>query len=106
MEKFQLDTREDVSAVSVQVRPGNVLVAVRNPNRLQHLARILEKTDTRKMDIVALSVRGVTQAASGEHPLEASQIFSDAETSVFTKVVTLAEKAGKQIGRASCRERV
>jgi hypothetical protein len=64
---------------------------------LQHLARILEKTDTRKMDIVALSVRGVTQAASGEHPLEASQIFSDAETSVFTKVVTLAEKAGKHL---------
>ena len=97
MEKFQLDARQDVSAESVQVRPGNVLVAVRNPNRLQHLARILEKTDTRKMDIVALSVRGVTQAASGEHPLEASQIFSDAETSVFTKVVTLAEKAGKHL---------
>ena len=97
MEKFQLDAREDVSADSVQVRPGNVLVAVRNPNRLQHLARILEKTDTRKMDIVALSVRRVTQAGSGEHPLEASQIFSDAETTVFTKVVTLAEKAGKHV---------
>jgi hypothetical protein len=97
MEKFQLDTREDVSVDSVHVRPGNVLVAVRNPNRLQHLARILEKTDERKIDIVVLSVRGVTQAASGEHPLEASQIFSDAETNVFTHVVTLAEKAGKHV---------
>jgi len=97
MEKFQLDTPEVVSAESVHVRPGNVLVAVRNPNRLQHLARILEKTDTRKMDIVALSVRRVTQAASGEHALNASQMFSDAETTVFTKVVTLAEKAGKHL---------
>jgi hypothetical protein len=35
-----------------------VLVAVRNPNRLQHLAAVLHKTDTRKMDIVVLSVRG------------------------------------------------
>ena len=57
MEKFRLDTRDEVSCEGVSVRPGNVLVAVRNPNRLQHLQRILEKTDTRKMDIVVLSVR-------------------------------------------------
>ncbi|HUP02720.1 MAG TPA: APC family permease, partial [Bryobacteraceae bacterium] len=97
LEKFQLDARDELSTEAVQVRPGNVLVAVRNPNRLDHLARILEKTDTRKIDIVALSVRGVTQAASGEHPLDANQIFSDAETSVFTRVVSIAEKAGKHV---------
>jgi len=39
----------------------------------------------------------VTQAGSGEHPLDASQIFSVDETAVFTKVVTLAEKAGKHV---------
>ena len=49
------------------------------------------------MDIVALSVRRVTPAGSGEHPLEAGQIFSDAETMVFTRVVSLAEKAGKHL---------
>ncbi len=97
LEKFRLDAREDVSSDAVHVRPGNVLVAVRNPNRLQHLARILEKTDTRRMDIVALSVRQVTHAGSGEHPLDAGQIFSDQETEVFTKVVALAEKAGKHV---------
>jgi nucleotide-binding universal stress UspA family protein len=97
MEKFQLDTRADLSAGALSVRPGNVLVAVRNPNRLQHLARILEKTDTRKMDIVALSMRPVTPAASGEHPLDPEQIFSEDETTVFTRVVTLAEKAGKHV---------
>jgi hypothetical protein len=46
---------------------------------------------------VVLSVRQVTQAASGEHPLDASQIFSVDETAVFTKVVNLAEKAGKHV---------
>jgi amino acid transporter len=97
MEKFRLETSEDVSTDIVNVRPGNVVVAVRNPNRLQHLARILEKTDTRRMDIVALSMRAVTHAGSGEHPLEAGQIFSDQETEVFTRVVTLAEKAGKHV---------
>jgi len=89
LEKFRLDTRDDVSAAVVNVRPGAVLVAVRNPHRLQHLERILRKTDTRKMDIVVLSVRKVTR--------DGAQIFSDAETTVFTRVVSLAEKAGKHV---------
>jgi amino acid transporter len=97
MEKFRLDTRADICADPLSVRPGNVLVAVRNPNRLQHLQRILQKTDTRKMDIVVLSVRQVTQAGSGEHPLETNQIFSEDETVVFSRVVTLGEKAGKHV---------
>jgi amino acid transporter len=97
MEKFRLDTRADLSADPLNVRPGNVLVAVRNPHRLQHLQRILQKTDTRKMDIVVLSVRQVTQAASGEHALETNQIFSEDETVVFSRVVTLGEKAGKHV---------
>jgi amino acid transporter len=97
MEKFRLDPRADLSAQTVSVRPGNILVAVRNPNRLQHLGRILAKTDTRKMDIVVLSVRQVTQAGSGEHPLDVGQIFSGAETNVFSHVVNLAEKAGKHV---------
>ena len=97
MEKFRLDPQADLSADSVAARPGNVLVAVRNPNHLQHLGRILEKTDTRKMDIVVLSVHRVTQAASGEHGLDSSQLFSEPETTVFSQVVTLAEKAGKHV---------
>jgi nucleotide-binding universal stress UspA family protein len=97
LEKFRLDTKDELSAGTTGVRTGNVVVAVRNPNRLQHLSRILAKTDTRKQDIVVLSVRRVTQAASGEHPLDTDQIFSDDETNVFTHVVTLAEKAGKHV---------
>jgi len=97
MEKFRLDARADLSAASVSVRPGNVLVAVRNPHRLQHLERILRKTDTRRQDIVVLSVRQVTPAASGEHGLETAQIFSEDETVVFSRVVTLGEKAGKHV---------
>jgi amino acid transporter/nucleotide-binding universal stress UspA family protein len=97
MEKFRLDMKEDVSAEAANVRPGNVIVAVRNPNRLDHLQRILEKTDQRRIDIVVLSVRQVTQAGSGEHGLEPGQLFSADETEVFTKVVSLAEKAGKHV---------
>ena len=97
VEQFRLDFHEDVSGTAVNARPGNVLVAVRNPNHLEHLQKTLEKTDTRKVDIVVLSVHRVNTAASGEHDLNAEQIFSSPETEVFTKAVTLAEKAGKHV---------
>ncbi|MDQ6706191.1 MAG: APC family permease, partial [Acidobacteriota bacterium] len=97
MEKFRLVSNDDVSDGAVHVRPGNILVAARNPNHLEHLQATLAKTDTRKVDIVVLSVHNVTQAASGEFGLNADQIFANAETELFTKVVTVAEKAGKHV---------
>ncbi|MFB3828895.1 MAG: APC family permease [Bryobacteraceae bacterium] len=97
MEKFRVEVIDSPSPDATGIRPGNVLVAVRNPHRLDHLRKVLEKTDTRKMDIVALSVRLVNTAGAGEYGLEPQQIFGDTETLLFTKVVNLAEKAGKPV---------
>ena len=97
MEKFRLDAADDLSPETVKIRPGNVLVAVRNPNSLGHLKKTLEKTDTRKVDIAVLAVRNVSQAGSGEHSLEADQLFTSSETELFSKVVYMAEKAGKHV---------
>ncbi len=97
MEKFSVQVSDDVSLESVDIRPGCVVVAVRNPNRLDHLKKVLTKTDTRKMDIVVLSVRVVDPAGAGEHALEPHQIFAEDETRLFSKVVGLAEKAGKSV---------
>src|SRR5581483_11328515 len=63
----------------------------------EHLEKTLSRTDTRKVDIVVLSVHGVTAADSGEYDLNADQIFADAEQTLFTKVVEMAEKAGKHV---------
>src|SRR5580698_1455884 len=96
-EQFRLDESEDVSHKQIKARPGNVLVACRNPFHLEHLEKVLEKTDTRRVDIVVLSVHRVTAAASGEYDLQADQIFSAAEQDLFTHVVSIAEKAGKHV---------
>jgi hypothetical protein len=96
-EQFRLDESEEVTKRQITARPGNVLVACRNPFHLEHLEKVLEKTDTRKLDIVVLSVHRVTAAASGEYDLQADQIFAAAEQDLFTHVVTLAEKAGKHV---------
>jgi amino acid transporter len=97
LEKFRLDTAQDLSPKTVNVRPGNVLVAVRNPHRLIHLKKILEKTDTNKLDIVVVSIRQVTQTGAGEHGLEHDQLFALDETEIFSQVVALAERAGKHV---------
>jgi amino acid transporter/nucleotide-binding universal stress UspA family protein len=97
LERFRLETAVDVSTAAVPARPGNVLVAVRNPNRLDHLKKVLEKTNTRKLDIVVLSIREVSQSGSGEHGLEVEQLFSNHEEELFSKIVGLAEKEGKHV---------
>ena len=97
LEQFRLDQSTEVSQQDLHARPGNVLVACRNPFHLEHLEKTLAKTDTRKVDIVVLSVHRVTAAASGEYDLNADQIFAIAEQDLFTKVVSIAEKAGKHV---------
>jgi amino acid transporter len=97
LEQFRLDQSGELSQDQMHARPGNVLVACRNPFHLEHLEKTLTKTDTRKVDIVVLSVHRVTAAASGEYDLNADQIFAAAEHDLFTRVVTMAEKAGKHV---------
>jgi len=96
-EEFRLHASDDLTPESLHVRPGNILVAARNPHHLEHLEKALSKTDTRRQDVVVLTVKMVTQAASGEHGLETDQVFSDSETNLFSRVVALAEKAGKHV---------
>jgi amino acid transporter len=97
LEKFRLVTQEMLSQQSIKVRPGNVVVAVRNPFELRHLNRVLERVDTRKLDVVALTVKRLSGHGSGGFELEPDQIFTDKVAQLFTKVVSIAEKAGKHV---------
>jgi amino acid transporter len=96
-EKFRLDTEEQISGETIKVRPGNVLVAVRSPEHLGALDRVLEKSDPNKQDVVVLTVHMLSAMSSGEHALEPDQIFSKTETELFSKVVSRAEAAGKHV---------
>jgi len=86
-----------LSEQSVKVRPGNILVAVRNPYELKHLERVLERMDTHRLDVVVLTVKRITRQGSGGFELAPDQIFTDKVAQLFTKVVTVAEKAGKHV---------
>src|SRR5437773_129749 len=97
LEQFNLDMRSEISTESIRVRPGCVLVAIRDYNRMQHLQAVLQKTNTRKHDIVVMTIRGVSTAGTGEYGLSEEQLFTDYERELFTRVVKLAEKEGKPV---------
>jgi hypothetical protein len=79
------------------VRPGSVLVAVRDYNTLDHLERALSETDTEERDLVVMTVRLMQGPDSGERDLFESTMFTDYEQRLFTRVVGLAEKHGKPV---------
>jgi amino acid transporter len=96
LEEFNLEMQPQVSSDSIKARPGCVLVAVRDYQRMLPLQKVLEKTDLRRHDIVVMTVRPVTTGA-GEYGLAENQIFSDYERELFSRVVTVAEKEGKHV---------
>jgi hypothetical protein len=57
----------------------------------------LEKTDTRKLDVVAMAIRGVGGFGSGEYDLTEEQLFTNQENDLFSHVVSMAEKEGKPV---------
>ncbi len=95
MEHFNLDHQSQVDSNSVHARTGGVLVAIRDFSRMDHLKKVLEKTNLRRHDIVVMTVRQISGA--GEYDLTEGQIFSEYETELFSHVVELAEKEGKPV---------
>jgi amino acid transporter len=96
-ERFRLVTQEMISQESIKVRPGNTVVAARNPFELGHLEKVMERVNTNKLDIVALTVKRTSGHGSGGFALEPDQIFTDKISQLFTKIVSVAEKAGKHV---------
>ncbi|HKR93970.1 MAG TPA: APC family permease, partial [Candidatus Angelobacter sp.] len=95
-EHFHLLHQETIERETVQVRPGNVLVTVRDFNTLNHLRWSMENTDTHDTDIVVMEAR-LTGYGSAERDLAMEQIFSENEQTLFTKAVSIAESYGKRI---------
>ncbi len=97
LDQFNLQPGFELTPETVGVRPGNLLVMVRDYNALYHLSAILDRANTRQKDIVVLHLRLLTRADSGEHGLRAEQLFSFKEQELFTRALAIAEKKGKTI---------
>ena len=99
LEQFRISAQEDVSQAAMEVRPGNILAAVRDPHNLLYLQKVLEHTDTTKRDVVVMTSRVYHRqhSFSGSESVDASEVFEQYEQELFTAVVSLAEKQGKHV---------
>ena len=96
-EHFQLQHSEEVGRDDLAIRPGGVLVTMRDANTSHALKWALARTDTDEQDVVVLAAR--MMGAGGPEYVEASeQLFSEHEQMLFTKAVSIAESFGKHIG--------
>jgi amino acid transporter len=97
LDQFQLQHQETIDQSAVGVRPGNVLVAVRDYNTLNHLEQELDLVNTEDQDIVVMTSRMISGPGAGERELYDDSLFTEYEQRLFTRVVALAEKHGKPV---------
>jgi len=99
LEQFRVSASEELTAADMDVRPGNILVAVRDPKNLSYLRDILVKTDIVKQDVVVMTARVIHRehSFSGNESMDTGDIFEQYEQELFTAVVNLAEKEGKHV---------
>ena len=96
LEEFNLDHQPQVDVAHLNARAGCVLVALRDYNNMEHLRRVLEKTNLRRHDVVVMTVHPIS-AGAGEFELQDEQLFGTYEQELFSRVVTVAEREGKPV---------
>jgi amino acid transporter len=93
---FQLEHQDTISRESAAIRPGGVMVTMRDPSNPLALKWTLSHTSTDERDVVVISVR--MMGVGGPEYLNAEeQSFSEHEQMVFTKAVSVAESFGKKV---------
>ncbi len=99
IDQFRVYGNQELGSGAMGVRPGNILVAVRDPRNLYYLRGVLARTDTNRQDVIVMSARLYHREHSfgASDVFEANQIFDHYEQELFTAVVAVAEKEGKPV---------
>ena len=96
LEQFNEAAAETVTSRALGLtHPDPILVAVRNPGSLRTLDRVLRETDTTKRDVVVVTCKVLPPMTAGVTSQEVS--IQDADRAVLTRVVSVAEAAGKRV---------
>ncbi len=95
-EHFQLENDDTISRESLQIRPGSIVVTMRDPRSSSALRWALSHSAKERQDVVVLTAR--LMGAGGPEYIDASQLaFTEHEQMVFTKAVSIAESFGRHI---------
>lgn len=93
-EHFELEQEETIGREALAIRPGGILVTMRDVTNPIALKWVLSRTDTEHQDVVVLTARMV--GAGGPEYMD-NQPFSEHEQMLFTKAVSVAESFGKHV---------
>jgi hypothetical protein len=96
LDQFQLTPEPEVGIEALNSRPGAVLVPVRDYNTLAQLDWVVGHTPPER-DVVVLTIRLLRGPDGSSHELEADELFTDYEQTLFTKVVAIAERHGRGV---------
>jgi len=99
LDQFRVYGNQELGSAALGVRPGNILVTVRDPRNLYYLRQTLSRTDTTKQDVVVMTARLYHRehTFSGSTQMDADEVFDHYEQELFTSVVAAAEKEGKPV---------
>ena len=98
-EEFRVAEQPLISREEMSIRPGNIVVAIRDPRNLYYLRDVLRSTDTTKIDVVVMTARIYHRehAFTGSTQYDTDELFDNYEQQLFTKVVEMAEREGKTV---------
>jgi amino acid transporter len=99
LDQFRVYGNQELGSGALGVRPGNIIVAVRDPRNLYYLREVLRNVDTTRQDVVVLTARLYHRehSFSGSETVEATQVFDHYEQELFTAAVAAAEKEGRPV---------
>ncbi|MGH9144748.1 MAG: APC family permease [Vicinamibacterales bacterium] len=96
LDQFQLTPEPEVGIDALHSRPGAVLVPVRDYNTLAQLDWVVGHTPPER-DVVVLTIRLLRGPDGSSHDLDADELFTDYEQTLFTRVVAIAERHGRGV---------
>jgi amino acid transporter len=96
LDQFQLNQSAEVDVQQLGAKPGAVLVPVRDYNTLAQLDWAVAHTPLDR-DVVVLTIRLLRGPAGGSAELEPDELFTDYEQHLFTRVVAIAERHGRNV---------
>ncbi len=96
LDQFQLSQEAEVDVDALHAKPGGALVPVRDYNTLAQLDWVIGQTPPDR-DVVVLTVRLVRGPDGGAQQFGADELFTDYEQTLFTRVVSIAERHGRNV---------
>jgi amino acid transporter len=97
LDEFNLREGNELTLQNVGVRPGNILILVKQYYRLHHVETVLREARSTNQDVVVLRIRMLRRSGSSEYELDADQLFGTVEQLLFSRVLSIAEKEGKSV---------